>query len=96
MASTLISWLLDKISQHPFYVLISVVTAYFTINRLNDYYRLRHIPGPPTTGISWLWHSRAVISGNSHIYYGNATEKYGNTFSNLEHTAQIPTVQIST
>jgi hypothetical protein len=80
MASTpsaLLSSLLNTILQHPFYAVISVLLVYFTTCRLNEYNRLRHIPGPPSTGISWLWHSRAVLSGDSHIYYGDTTEKYG-------------------
>jgi hypothetical protein len=69
--------LIDPILQHPFYAVIFVLLAYFTTSRLNAYNRLRHIPGPPTTGLSWLWHSRAIISGKAHIYYGDANEKYG-------------------
>jgi hypothetical protein len=76
-SSALLSSLLNTVLQHPFYTFISVLLAYFTTCRLNEYNRLRQFPGPPTTGISWLWHSRAVISGKAHIYYGNATEKYG-------------------
>jgi hypothetical protein len=47
------------------------------LGRLEEYWRLRHFKGPATTGVSWWWHSKAVISGRSHEYYGDVTEKYG-------------------
>ncbi|KAH8732261.1 cytochrome P450 monooxygenase-like protein [Phaeosphaeriaceae sp. PMI808] len=54
-----------------------VVTLFFVIGRVREYWRLRHFSGPTTTGISWWWHSKAVISGKAYEYYGDATEKYG-------------------
>jgi hypothetical protein len=54
-----------------------LILAYHVLGRLEEYWRLRHFKGPATTGISWWWHSKAVISGKSHEYYGNVTEKYG-------------------
>lgn len=60
------------------YLGLFVITAYLLTARLRQYYRLSHFKGPATTGISWWWHSKAVLSGQSQRYYGDATEKYGN------------------
>lgn len=51
--------------------------AYAAFGRVRDYWRLRHFKGPWSTGWSWVWHSRAVLSGAAHQWYGDATEKYG-------------------
>jgi hypothetical protein len=51
--------------------------AYLVLDRLREYHRLRHFKGPATTGISWWWHSKAVIGGRANEYYGDVTEKYG-------------------
>jgi hypothetical protein len=56
---------------------VLLFSAYFVLDRIRDYHRLRHFKGPATTGISWWWHSKAVISGRAHEYYGDVTEKYG-------------------
>ena len=57
--------------------IIFVLALFFAIGRLREYWRLRHFPGPSTTGFSWLWHSRAVIGGESPKYYGDICEQYG-------------------
>ncbi|KAF2828344.1 pisatin demethylase [Ophiobolus disseminans] len=57
--------------------IVLLYSAYLVFGRLHEYWRLRHFKGPATTGISWLWHSRAVLSGKAHEYYGDVTEKYG-------------------
>jgi hypothetical protein len=54
-----------------------LILVYHVLGRLEEYWRLRHFKGPATTGISWWWHSKAVISGKSHQFYGDVTEKYG-------------------
>jgi len=59
------------------YLGLFVITAYLLTARLRQYYRLSHFKGPATTGISWWWHSKAVLSGQSQRYYGDATEEYG-------------------
>ncbi|KAH7077999.1 cytochrome P450 monooxygenase-like protein [Paraphoma chrysanthemicola] len=58
-------------------LVITLFLVYLSFGRLHEYWRLRHFKGPATTGISWLWHSRAVISGRAHEYYGDVTAKYG-------------------
>jgi hypothetical protein len=59
------------------YLVLSVIAAYLITARLRQYYRLSHFKGPATTGISWWWHSKAVLSGQAQRYYGDVTEKYG-------------------
>jgi hypothetical protein len=56
-----------------------LISAYLILGRLREYWRLRHFKGPATTGISWFWHSRAVLSGKAQKYYGDVTDKYGMT-----------------
>ncbi|KAF1933067.1 pisatin demethylase [Didymella exigua CBS 183.55] len=75
MATGELGALLRSIS--PLYLSLFVITAYVVIARLRQYYRLSHFKGPATTGISWWWHSKAVLSGQSQRYYGDVTEKYG-------------------
>lgn len=59
------------------YPFLLFAAAYILIGRIRDYRRLRHFRGPATTGISWWWHSKAVLSGRAHEHYGDVTEKYG-------------------
>ncbi len=64
-------------SVSPIYLGIFIIAAYLVTARLQQYYRLSHFKGPATTGISWWWHSKAVLSGQAQRYYGDTTEKYG-------------------
>jgi hypothetical protein len=57
--------------------IVLLYSAYLVYGRLVEYWRLRHFKGPFTTGISWWSHSRAVIGGRAHEYYGDVTERYG-------------------
>lgn len=59
------------------YLVFCIIVAYLVTARLRQYYRLSHFKGPTTTGISWWWHSKAVLSGHSERYYGDVTEKHG-------------------
>ncbi|KAL6705802.1 hypothetical protein ACN47E_006440 [Coniothyrium glycines] len=68
---------LGHILYRCFWPSFSVLVTYFLIGRLLEYRRLSHFKGPPTTGISWWWHSRAVFGGRAHQYYGDVCEKYG-------------------
>lgn len=67
---------LDSVS-HRLYPILLIVVAYIAIGRAREYWRLRHFKGPRTTGLSWIWHSKAVASGRAHEYYGEVCEKYG-------------------
>ncbi|KAF2473107.1 pisatin demethylase [Lindgomyces ingoldianus] len=70
--------MLRYLSQQPLYLLIILAFgSYLVANRLRQYWRLRQFKGPFSTGVSWVWHSRAVISGSAHKWYGDVTEKYG-------------------
>jgi hypothetical protein len=60
-----------------FVTLALLTTVYLVLDRVREYHRLRRFKGPTTSGISWWWHSKAVISGRAHEYYGDVTEKYG-------------------
>ncbi|KAF2191116.1 pisatin demethylase [Zopfia rhizophila CBS 207.26] len=78
MESGSISDLLRYISQQPVYLLATfVVLSYVAVDRFRQYWRLRRFKGPFSTGFSWLWHSRAVLSGAAHRHYGDVTQKYG-------------------
>ncbi|CAE7215810.1 Pisatin demethylase [Pyrenophora teres f. teres] len=68
--------LLDHVPRR-LYVLVFVAVAVVAIGRIRLCLRLRHFRGPATSGFSWLWHSKAVISGQSPRYYGQVCEKYG-------------------
>lgn len=61
----------------PLYLGLLILTAYLVIARVRQYCRLSHFKGPATSGISWWWHSKAVLSGQAQRYYGDVTEKYG-------------------
>lgn len=65
------------LGMHLIIPVVCLLTAYLVLERCREYWRLRHFKGPQTTGISWWWHSRAVIGGKAHEYYGDVTEKYG-------------------
>ncbi|KAF2997664.1 hypothetical protein E8E13_005689 [Curvularia kusanoi] len=75
MDNRVLGALLDSVP--PLYLGLLVLVAYLTLARLRQSYRLRHFKGPPTTGFSWWWHSKAVLSGQAQRYYGDVTEKYG-------------------
>jgi len=68
--------LLDNVSRR-LYVIVFVAVAVLAIGRVRQYLRLRHFRGPATSGFSWLWHSKAVISGQAPRYYGQVCEEYG-------------------
>ncbi|KAF1837310.1 pisatin demethylase [Decorospora gaudefroyi] len=59
------------------YAIAFVLVAVFAVGRIRQYWRLRHFAGPATTGFSWLWHSKAVLSRQAPSYYGEVCEKYG-------------------
>ncbi|KAH7401054.1 cytochrome P450 monooxygenase-like protein [Phaeosphaeria sp. MPI-PUGE-AT-0046c] len=57
---------------------LAIFLAWYLISvRLRQYANLKHFKGPATTGISWWWFSKAVLSGRAHEYYGEVIEKYG-------------------
>ncbi|KAK3680774.1 pisatin demethylase [Podospora appendiculata] len=58
-------------------VAVSLLIAYRAISTIRLYYRLRHIPGPPTTGISKLWMLRNELGGRMNLVLEDITKKYG-------------------
>lgn len=58
------------------FLLASVITQYF---------RLRHIPGPPSAGFSKWWLIRRITSGRTHLDYYEVCEKYGPPLSPRAH-----------
>lgn len=75
MATGELGALLQSVS--GLYLGLFVIIAYLLTSRFRQYHRLSHFKGPATTGISWWWHSKAVLSGQSQRYYGYATDQYG-------------------
>ncbi|KAF2687216.1 cytochrome P450 monooxygenase-like protein [Lentithecium fluviatile CBS 122367] len=57
------------------YVALFGLLAHAVASRVRQYLRLRRFKGPGAW--SWWWHSKAVISGAAHQYYGDVTENYG-------------------
>jgi hypothetical protein len=69
----------DMVSARTLLLLIGplVLLWAFLFGRVRQYLRLKQFKGPATSGISWWWHSKAVLSGRAHEYYGDVIEKYG-------------------
>jgi hypothetical protein len=80
MASSVLETVIHSLQDNVSFILRVAITLIIIIpllQRLHQYQRLQRFKGPFSSGISWLWHSRAVISGEAHVYYGYVTEKYG-------------------
>lgn len=58
-------------------ILILLLITKSFITRVRRYLRLRHIPGPLSTGWSRLWLLRQAVSGNSHLAFIEVNKKYG-------------------
>ncbi|CAI6340228.1 unnamed protein product [Periconia digitata] len=65
------------ITLQRFYIFCALAALYVFIGRFIQYWRLRQFKGPPTSGWSWWWHSRAVLSRALYWHYSNATDRYG-------------------
>ncbi|KAF2000019.1 pisatin demethylase [Amniculicola lignicola CBS 123094] len=77
MASETMDRVLSNSSPSLAYLALAAGIVYLVAGRLQEYWRLRHFKGPAGVGISWLPHSKAVIGGTAHRWYGDITEKYG-------------------
>ncbi|KAK1757122.1 pisatin demethylase [Echria macrotheca] len=55
---------------------VSLVLFWF-IPTVRQYLRLRHIPGPFSSGFSKLWLLRGTLSGQLHLKFYEANQKYG-------------------
>lgn len=60
-------------------VLVAVVRS--ALSALRQYWRLRHIPGPPSAGWSKWWLVRAVASGRVHLDVYEVCQKYSKPIS---------------
>lgn len=56
---------------------VAVCVAYLLVSRIRQYFRLRHIPGPPGAGFSKWWLIGRITSGRTHLDYFEVCEKYG-------------------
>jgi hypothetical protein len=56
---------------------VAALVAWFILSSLRQYFRLRHIPGPPGAGLSKWWLIGRITSGRTHLDYYEVCEKYG-------------------
>lgn len=54
----------------------ALVVAYALI-KFRAYWRLRAFRGPPGSGFTNFWHTRAFLEWNSHLWYDEICSKYG-------------------
>ncbi|EGO52223.1 hypothetical protein NEUTE1DRAFT_114214 [Neurospora tetrasperma FGSC 2508] len=59
------------------WLLASVVLAIWVVLKIKQFCRLRHFKGPFGTGWFEIWHGLAYLSGNVHLKFKEATDKYG-------------------
>jgi len=69
----------------PLTALLLAVLAWRVVSTLRQYLRLRHIPGPPSAGISQWWLIRAVGGGRTHLDLYEACQKYGEPATFFSH-----------
>lgn len=55
---------------------LSALALWWAVSTTRQYFRLRHIPGPPLAGFSILWIVRRAIAGTLHLELGNVCQKY--------------------
>jgi hypothetical protein len=68
--------LLAEIYEYRWAIVLASVGTYVA-RKLRAYLRLRAFKGPRGTGFFALWHSRALLSWESHVKYREVTDKYG-------------------
>ena len=78
---------------------VTALVAYLVISSITQYFRLRHIAGPPGAGLSKWWLVGRITSGRTHLDYYEVCEKYGQRPSpqvlpssamSLRHHSSIP------
>ena len=70
---------ISYLTQHKLHLTAFVFTL-FIADRFIKYWRLRQFKGPFSTGFSDLRLSWAILSLKAHLFYAEATEKYGEAF----------------
>ncbi|SPO01826.1 related to pisatin demethylase [Cephalotrichum gorgonifer] len=68
--------ILAKVYEFRWALVLAGVGTYVA-RKLRAYLRLRAFKGPPGTGFFGLWHSRALISWESHRKYREVIDQYG-------------------
>ena len=56
---------------------VLLVMVYLGTRLYWTWHRLRHIPGPPGTGLSKWWMLRNTLGGDMHLATKDACKKYG-------------------
>lgn len=59
------------------WLLLSVVFLFYLADKYRKYRRLQAFKGPFSSGWSEVWHSRAILSMQSHLRYKDVCDKYG-------------------
>jgi hypothetical protein len=57
--------------------LIATAIVLYVVDRINVFQRLGAFKGPWSTSFSGWWHSKALLSQKSHLYYAEVNRKYG-------------------
>lgn len=57
--------------------LVAAILIFYVGKKYKQHNRLKAFKGPFGTGFSELWHSRVILSTESHLRYGEVCEKYG-------------------
>ena len=56
---------------------LGLALLWFLFSTIRQWYRLRHIPGPPLASVSAAWLIRCLASGRFHEHMIDVAEKYG-------------------
>lgn len=59
------------------WLIASAALAVYVTAKLRAYYRLRAFKGPFGVGFTNFWHTRAYLRLDSHLWYRDVCEKYG-------------------
>lgn len=59
------------------WMLFAILVSIAIFLRTRSWYRLGHIPGPPSAAFSKLWLLRKTLGGRLHLDLAEACEKYG-------------------
>lgn len=74
--------LLAQIYENRWLLALATLTFY-AVGKIRTYNRLKQFKGPFGTGFSELWHTRAILSLQSHLKYRDVSDKYGKMHSQL-------------
>lgn len=63
----------------------TLAIAFWLLQSLRSYLRLRQFPGPPVAAWSKLWMMRSTLHGRMHLDVAEACKQYGNPSSTLNY-----------